>query len=274
MLVVLTAATAAVYVWTKAPLYNLFGTIDPWLYTALWTNFDQIYDSFSRTYYISRVPWIVPGYVVNGIFDDVRTAALVLHTAYFLGGGVLFYVLCRRWLGVVAAAIGYVALIGCQMYFNAHRWDYHEGAVLTYMIGAYAFSLVRTQSPPLRLASLALGGFFAAAMATTRIIDIVYLAGLPLLYFAVTTDLPRVARLKQFARDLAAFVAGAAALLVACGLSPGRTGRSSCSSCLRCGSSRRPRAGTTNFESISGSPLHPISGFRYSWCCSPQPSSP
>lgn len=217
-LVVLTAATAAVYVWTKAPLYNLFGTIDPWLYTALWTNFDQIYDSFSRTYYISRVPWIVPGYVVNGIFDDVRTAALVLHTAYFLGGGVLFYVLCRRWLGVVAAAIGYVALIGCQMYFNAHRWDYHEGAVLTYMIGAYAFSLVRTQSPPLRAASLALGGFFAAAMATTRIIDIVYLAGLPLLYFAVAAELPRVARLKQLARDLAAFAVGAAALLVACGL--------------------------------------------------------
>ena len=68
--------------------------------------------------------------------------------------------------------MGYVALIGCQMYFNAHRWDYQEGAVLTYMIGAYAFSLVRTQSPVLRAASLALGGFFAAAMVTTRIIDV------------------------------------------------------------------------------------------------------
>ena len=144
--VVLTAATAAVYVWTKAPLYNPFGTIDPWLYTALWTNFDQIYESFPRTYYISRVPWIVPGYALNGIFD-ARTAALVLHTTFFLGGGVLFYVLCRRWLGVPAAAIGYVALIGSQMYFSAHRWDYQEGGVLTYMIGAYAFSLVRTQSP-------------------------------------------------------------------------------------------------------------------------------
>src|ERR671915_1116417 len=69
VLATLTAATAAVYVWTRAPLYNPFGTIDPWLYTALWTNFEQIYESFSRTYYISRVPWIVPGYVLNGIFD-------------------------------------------------------------------------------------------------------------------------------------------------------------------------------------------------------------
>jgi hypothetical protein len=217
LLVALTAVTAAVYVWTKAPLYNPFGTIDPWLYTALWTNFDQIYDSFSGTYYISRVPWIVPGYLLNGIFD-ARTAALVLHTAYFLGGGVLFYALCRRWLGVAAAAMGYVALIGSQMYFNAHRWDYHEGGVLTYMIGAYAFSLVRTQSPFLRAASLALGGVFAAAMVTTRVIDAAYLVGLPLLYVAVNAELPWAARLKQFARDVAAFAAGATALLLACGL--------------------------------------------------------
>ena len=89
VLVVLTAATAAVYVWTKPPLYNPFGTIDPWLYTALWTNFDQIYDAFPGTYYVSRVPWIVPGYVLNGIFDDARTAALVLHTTYFLGAFIM-----------------------------------------------------------------------------------------------------------------------------------------------------------------------------------------
>jgi hypothetical protein len=217
VLVALTAATAAVYVWTKAPLYNPFGTIDPWLYTALWTNFDQIYDSFPRTYYISRVPWIVPGYVLNEIFD-ARTAALVLHTAFFLGGGVLFYVLCRRWLGIPAAAIGYVALIGSQMYFNAHRWDYQEGGVLTYMIGAYAFSLVRTNGPLLRAASLALGGAFAAAMVTTRIIDAAFLVGLPLLYLAVNASFPWSAWLRRFARDLAAFAAGAAVLLVACGL--------------------------------------------------------
>jgi hypothetical protein len=217
LLAVLTAATAAVYVWTKAPLYNPFRTIDPWLYTALWTNFDQIYASFPRTYYVSRLPWILPGYALNGIFD-ARTAALVLHTTYFLGGGVLFYVLCRRWLGVAAAAMGYVALIGCQMYFNAHRWDYQEGGVLTYMIGAYAFALVRTRSSVLRPGSLALGGFFAAAMVTTRIIDVVFLLGIPLLYAAVNVDTGWAARLKQFVLDFVAFAVGAVTLLVACGL--------------------------------------------------------
>ena len=217
VLVPLSASAAAVYVWTKAPLYNPFGTIDPWLYTALWTNFDQIYGAFSGTYYISRVPWIVPGYALNGVFG-ARTAFLVLHAAFFLGGGVLFYVLCRRWLGVAAGAIAYVALVGSQMYFNAHRWDYQEGGVLTFMIGAYAFALVRTQSPFLRAASLALGGAFAAAMVTTRIIDIVFLLGLPLLYFAVNVGRPWARRLVQFGRDVLAFAVGAVVLLMACGL--------------------------------------------------------
>ena len=217
LLVVLTVATAVVYVWTKAPLYNPFGTIDTWLYTALWTNFAQTYEAFAGTYYVSRVPWIVPGYLLNAFFD-ARTAFVVLHATYFLAGGVLFYVLCRRWLGVVPAAMGYVGLIGSHMYFNAHRWDYYEGGVITCMIGAYAFSLVRTDSTFARAASLVLGGAFAAAMVTTRIIDVVFLVGIPLLYAAVTADLPWRPRLLRFARDIGAFAAGAATLVLACGL--------------------------------------------------------
>jgi hypothetical protein len=208
----LTCAIAAVYLWTKAPLYNSVGTIDPWLYTALWTNFDQIYTSFFLTYYVSRLPWIVPGYVLNGILD-AQAASLVLHSVFFIAGGVLFYVLIRRWLGVLAGALGYVALTGSQMYFNAHRWDYQEGGVLTFMIAAYAFSLPRTRSPWLRATSLLLGGFFAAAMVTTRVLDVVYLVGLPLLYLAVAGDLRTDGRLNQFARDLAAFAVGAVTLL-------------------------------------------------------------
>jgi len=55
-------------------------------------------------------------------------------------------------------------------------------------------------------------------MVTTRVIDAAYLLGLPLLYIAVSANLPWAALLKQFARDVAAFAAGAAALLVAGGL--------------------------------------------------------
>jgi hypothetical protein len=213
----LCAAVVAAYAWTHAPLYNPFGTIDPWLYTGVWTNFHQIYAALAGSYYTSRLPWIAPGLLANWLFE-ARTAAIVLHASYFLVGGVLFYVLCRRWFGAVPAAIGYVALIGSQMYFNAHRWDYQEGGVLTYMIGAYAFALPRTRSPWLRSASLFLGGASAAAMATTRVFDVIYLIGLPLLYVAVLEDRGWAARLRRIVVDAAAFAVGFVAVLIVGGL--------------------------------------------------------
>jgi hypothetical protein len=213
----LSAVVVAAYAWTHAPLYNPFATIDPWLYTGVWTNFDQIYAALAGSYYTSRLPWIAPGLLANWLFE-ARTAAIVLHASYFVVGGVLFYVLCRRWFGAVPAAIGYVALIGSQLYFNAHRWDYIDGGVLTYMIGAYAFALPRTRSPWLRSASLFLGGASAAAMATTRVFDVIYLIGLPILYVAVLEDRGWGASLRRIVVDAAAFAVGCTVVLLVGGL--------------------------------------------------------
>jgi hypothetical protein len=217
-----TTAVGLLALWTRAPLYNPPATIDPWLYTALWTNFDQTYQTYAGTYYVSRVPWIVPGLIMNDVFD-ARTASLILHGAFFLVGGGLFYALCRRYLGSVAATLGYVALIANGMYFAAHRWDYQEGAVITFMIAAYAFALPLTKRPIVRGLSLAASGFFAAALVTTRIIDVVYLIGLPLLYWAVTRG-SLVERVRRLAIDVAAWVAGGAVLLVAGGIFSHRHG--------------------------------------------------
>jgi hypothetical protein len=215
-LLALTGLVALAYVWTRAPLYNPPFTIDPWLYTALWTNFGQIYHAFAGTYYVSRIPWIVPGYLMNGIFD-ARTASLILHALFFFGGGVLFYVLCRRYLGPIAGAVGYVALIGNQLYFTAHRWDYQEGAVLTFMIATFAFALPRTTRTVPRALALGASGFFGAATVTTRILDVAYLIGLPILYFAVVRG-DWTARLSRFGKDAAAWIVGATTLVVACGI--------------------------------------------------------
>jgi len=213
----LSAVVVAAYVWTHAPLYNPFGTLDPWFYTGVWTNFHQIYAALAGSYYTSRLPWIAPGLLANWLFD-ARTAAIVVHVSFFFAGGVLFYVLCRRWLGAAPAAIGYVLLIGSQMYFNAHRWDYVEGGVLTYMIGAYAFALPRSRSLWLRFASVFLGGAFAAAMATTRIFDAVYLVGLPILYVAVLAERGLAARIRRIAVDTTAFGFGFVAALMVGGV--------------------------------------------------------
>src|SRR5688572_30912076 len=94
----ITAVVAAGYWATQPPLYNPAGSIDPWLYTALFINFDQIYAAFSETYYPTRLPLIVPGYVLNLLFDPT-TAYFLLHGGFFLAGGVFVYLLARSWFG-------------------------------------------------------------------------------------------------------------------------------------------------------------------------------
>ncbi len=215
-LVFVTLAFAGMYIVTDAPLYNPVGTIDPWLYTALWTNFDQIYQHFVGTYYASRVPWIAPGYAMNLLFGH-RTAYFIVHIAFFFAGAILLYVVCRRWFGVIPALTAYIGLIGNQMYFNEHRWDYEAGGALTFVIASIAFAIPKTSSLRLRAASLALAGFFGAAAVTTLIIESAYLAaGLPLLYLAVLPEQDGHARLPRVALDLLGFAAGGL-LLVVCG---------------------------------------------------------
>jgi hypothetical protein len=217
-LVLSTLACIGMYFATDAPLYNPVGTIDPWLYTALWTNFDQIYHYFLGTYYASRLPWIAPGYALNLLFDQ-RTAYFIAHIAFFFAGAILFYLVCRRWFGVIPALAVYVGLIGNQMYFNEHRWDYETGGALTFVIASIAFAIPTTSSRRRRSISLALSGFFGTAAVTTLIIDSAFLAaGLPVLYVAALLGVDRSARLARLALDFIAFAAGALLLVVGGGI--------------------------------------------------------
>src|SRR5262245_48976680 len=85
-LVLITLAVCGTFWWTSAPLFNPGTSIDPWLYTALFVNFDFTYSHFVLTYYATRLPWIIPGYLLNLIFSPV-TAYYILHIAFFFGGG-------------------------------------------------------------------------------------------------------------------------------------------------------------------------------------------
>ena len=260
----LTAAIALCYAATKAPLYNQRGTIDPWLYTALWTNFEQTYGAFQGTYYISRIPWIIPGYALNAFFD-ARTASLVLHTTLAVGGGLLFYLLCRRYVGAVAAAIGYTALLGNQMYFNAHRWDYPEGGVIAFLIAAYTFALPQTTSRPVRAVSLAAPGFVSAALVTTRTVDAAFLVGLPVLHFAVYGGVAYRVWLRQLIRDVAAFCVGIAVLLGAAGSFARAHGEEFLFSCHRFAICSQHPVRRTTARQINGFHSNRTSGFQSSW---------
>jgi hypothetical protein len=206
----LTVLIGLVYWLVDAPLYNPSGSIDPWLYTALFTNFGFTYHHFADTYYASRLPWVVPNLLVHDVFPW-RVAYFVVHGAFFLGGGVALFVLVRRFLGRLPAFVAYAALLGSQLFYSAETWDYVDGAVITYFLVAFACGITEARGRR-RAAALFAAGFFLAAAVATNIFVSVLALGFPLLYAAVN---PLRGHARRLRADGLAFVSGSAVLVLA-----------------------------------------------------------
>jgi hypothetical protein len=207
---------AVAYLWTRAPLYNPSGTIDPWLYTALFVNFDQVYEHFHNTYYASRLPWVVPGRVAHAVLP-VEAAYWVLHGFAFCGGLAALFFLIRRYLGLAPAVTGAATLALSPMYWNAQYWDYIDGVVVTYLLGGLCFGLPVTTGRA-RGAWLAVAGIFFAAAVTTNLFVALVALTYPIMYVFVQPAAGLRKRLTMALADLVALAAGATALVVALGL--------------------------------------------------------
>jgi hypothetical protein len=204
------------YWWTRAPLYNPLGTVDPWLYTALWVNFDQVYGYFTNTYYASRLPWVVPGRIVYGALP-VDAAYWVLHGLMFCGGVAALFVLVRRYLGAAAGVVGAATLALTPMYWNAQYWDYVDGVTLTYLLAGLCFGLPLSHGPR-RAVALAAAGFFFAAAVTTNLFVALIAVTYPIAYAFVQPATGLRQRCVLVVKDVVALFVGAAALVVGLGL--------------------------------------------------------
>jgi hypothetical protein len=203
------------YWWTRAPLYNPSGTIDPWLYTALFVNFDQFYDHFGTTYYASRLPWIVPGRLAHSTLS-AEAAYWVLHGFTFAGGVAAAFFLVRRFLGLAPAVVGAATLALSPLYWNAQYWDYVDGVVSTYLLAGLCFGLPVAKGRVRAASLLAAGVFFAAAVTTNLFVGLIALI-YPIAYVFVQPAAGLRGRVTMALADLAAFAVGAAALVVAFG---------------------------------------------------------
>jgi hypothetical protein len=209
------AVAALAYWWTGAPLYNPSGTIDPWLYTALFVNFDQFYDHFRTSYYAARLPWIVPGRILYSVFP-VDAAYWLLHGLAFVGGVAALFALVRRYLGLAAAVVGAATLALSPMYWNAQYWDYIDGVTLTYLLAGLCFGLP-VATGRFRAASLAVAGIFFAAAVTTNLLAGLFALVYPIMYVFVQPATGLRQRFVLALKDVAAVFVGAVVLIIALG---------------------------------------------------------
>jgi hypothetical protein len=207
---------ALAYWWTRAPLYNPSGTIDPWLYTAFFVNWDRVYEPFALTYYAARLPWIVPGRIAYAVFP-LDVGYWILHGLAFAGGVAALFFLVRRYLGLAAAVVGAATLALTPMYWNAQYWDYVDGVSLTYALAGLCFGLPLATGR-LRAASLfAAGVFFVAAVTTNPFVALVALT-YPIKYAVLQPATGLRERSALALKDLVALLLGVAALVIALGV--------------------------------------------------------
>lgn len=214
MLAAMSLLALAVYDVSHLARFNPPNATDPWIYTGAMWNFDFLYRFFANTYYLSRLPWIIPGYLLNQAFSP-ETSFFVLHICFALVAAGSAFAIARRVYGRTAAFTAFGALITSLLFYDSYSTDYPDGAQITFLLLGLAFAVFAYRGAWSRT-KLGLAGFFTTAAVGTNLFSGLLVGGLALLYaLFVATGLEVDVRARLV--DAAGFVAGAAALIVACG---------------------------------------------------------
>jgi hypothetical protein len=119
---------------------NLFVTptmrlIDPWVYTGCFLSLRDYLLRFGFTYYVTRLSWVLPGYVVHHAIPSPIVANYVLHLAFFYTLMFSTYFLVASSADDRMNAFLATMLIGWSpAILLAVGWDYVDGAGITFLI--------------------------------------------------------------------------------------------------------------------------------------------
>ena len=185
--------------------YALFphsGFLDPWFYPGYVTNFSYLFHQYGLTYYVSRLPWILPGMAAFSIATPA-VASLLLCAAIIAVSGAALYWAVRWHYGPAPAVLAAIALATNPYFMATAAWHYPDGPAIAYAMVALALYLRprgRLWNSVLAAAALALAGFTNMAAA-------------PMVLAVLTIPFWRHVRsLKGFLREAACAIGGVGAI--------------------------------------------------------------
>ncbi|HLK20849.1 MAG TPA: hypothetical protein VKT81_17980 [Bryobacteraceae bacterium] len=170
-----------VLIFSSAWIYNAFVGIDQWIYFGYFLNYPRyVSEWFPDRYYGTRLPWVLPGYVLHALFDP-KTARYVLHLGFYYIAVFSLYGLLRRAIGSRAALLASVLFGTYSFFLGAIGWDYVDGAGLTYNLLAL-LCLDRAANSKCPRLWLVASGTAVAAMFYCNAFLVVFLPVLPIFY--------------------------------------------------------------------------------------------
>lgn len=145
--------------------YALFppaGYLDPWFYPGYFTNFSYLLSHYGLTYYVSRLPWILPGLAAFAIASP-PVASLLLCSAIVAVSATSLYWAVRWHYGPVPGVLAATALATNPYFMATAAWHYPDGPAIAYAMAGMALYLRphgnRTLNSVLAAGALALAGF-------------------------------------------------------------------------------------------------------------------
>ncbi|MGE5207622.1 MAG: hypothetical protein ACM3PW_18580 [Chlamydiota bacterium] len=149
--------------WSKVPLYNPVGYLDPWFYTGYFNNLLELYQRWGSTYYLSRLPWVLPGYAAYHLLAP-KVAYFVLHGAFIYVAEISAYLLLKLYYGGSLAFVGSALLVANPLILMAYVWEYPNGAAISYLLaGMYVLNRARWSRRPTALFAAA-GALLSSAV--------------------------------------------------------------------------------------------------------------
>jgi hypothetical protein len=176
-------ATAFVAHYGAAALFILFGPytafalagwLDPWFYTGYFTHFSYLLQQYGVTYYVSRLPWILPGLAVFHLASP-QVATVLLHALAMATGCTALYLTVECHYGKLAGLAASVALLTNPYYAASNAGDYPDGAAIAYGLVAMGFFLRPTKG---RFHNELWGGLFLALSGYTNLAALPMLVGI------------------------------------------------------------------------------------------------
>jgi hypothetical protein len=193
------------------PVFSGLGYIDPWVYYGFFRNLVLFKrEFFPGTYYGSRLSWILPGYLLNQVFEPLA-ANYVLHlTVYYAAVFSLYFILARTINRPTALLTAIV--FGLHPYvWLATGGDYPDGASIGYYLLATAL-LTYAGYQPRRRWTLILAGVCCGALVYCNVAWIVFAPFFPAYYLFRRRVHSAASHLVEFGRFCLWAGAGAAAL--------------------------------------------------------------
>ncbi|HMD50226.1 MAG TPA: hypothetical protein VKG79_14050, partial [Bryobacteraceae bacterium] len=182
------------------------GFLDPWFYTGYFLHFRYLVHTYGPTYYVSRLPWILPGLAAFHLAPP-EIASVILNLAIVVTSAVSLYWPVRWFYGPPAGATAAALLVTNPYFMSTVCWDYPDGPSIAYAFAALACAVRPNGS--LRVNRVLAGVFLALS-------GLAHLAAGPMILSVAMIPLWRHRHaIREVLREYLYIIAGAAATVLA-----------------------------------------------------------